>query len=236
MSYQAAQPDYSGRRPEPLGYARSLFEGDPSERATLTPAQRELFEQVLAKRAELRQAKKEGRWSKDLLDMAAFQVAERYYLRQREIVEQEIEPGIRKAEAKWRAGREPVKELLALERYKIRYGAMGPKEVEAEIERYAKAPAGWEPIEVEALLAAAVRSGSGAVDTLRQTMRKARYDEPWRTDVPELVALEGLYSAPFGQVRLVTPFGVDEVLIAELLSDDRETDGEGFIRQGGDGS
>ena len=88
-----------------------------------------------------------------------------------------------------------------------------------------RTPECWQR-QVDALQAAAVRTGSSALDALRHTMQNTRYAEPWRD--PKLEKLRGLYDAPFGKVRVVGPLGVEDAEIEELL-DDTPTDGEGRL-------
>lgn len=207
---------------------RELFgEGLPEEKAELLPLQQALWESIQDARGRLREARDAGTYSRDLEADIKYSLAESYFLAA-EDAKAEIDAEIGKAERAWRSKRgDAAEQLLALQRVQQRYGAMSRAELEDAIEAYGEAPAGRDPDDVDALAAAAVRAGVD-VKGFRQKMQTETYDKPWLRDVPDLVALRRLYDSPLGKVRVLGPFGAEDVNIADLLVD-TPTDGEGRL-------
>ncbi len=186
--------------------------------AELLPLQEELYGDIKEARARIAEAERGGAVVTELREQAKATLSEHYFIRQAELREA-IEDEFAKAEKKWREGRDPTRELLNLTRWQQRFAAMNENELEEAIADYCRAPAGRDPDEVECLLAAAVRKGSSSVQQLRRAMAAAVYDKPWLAEpsLEKLHRLHHIYSAGYGQVRVLGKFGIEDVLIGDLF-------------------
>lgn len=205
---------------------KELFEStNPFFKATLLPVQEDLKKAARVKRAELGRLKERGKLTRERVQEAVYELAEQYHFGQAR-VRDEIAQEFAKLEKQWRAGREPIKELLALQRAQVKYSALNRDGVDAEIERYHSDPAAFEPDEAACLEAAAVRTQATGLGGLRAMMKRSHADQPWLRSRPDLLELQNLHSAEFGQSRVMTPLGVDDYDISGLLDATGDADGE----------
>lgn len=224
--------------------AREYFgEGeDPNFRAMLLPLQERLFEEVQRTKKELAEAapryeRNQNRY-RQLVEEKQAEVCLWYYAAQAQMREG-IEAKLSKAAEDWKAKREPLQELLALQRYQNKYNSMSKADLENEISISEDGETGrlvqdtaQDPDELDTALQAASKAGVGPaiVDAAKKRIAEKRLREPWLKDgeAPTLVKLHKLLSAEYGKVRVLAQGGMDDcdILGPKGLFDDSPIDHE----------
>jgi hypothetical protein len=223
--------------PKHQNAARNLFEGEGLtgkwHKPVLTPEQEALKEQLHTLRSEMQQRDRlnyTARENKEYYEAKLFEIQQAHYEANQARLAS-LQDGAEKVRRDWekRRATTATKDALELRRHELEYETMDKRSLQQEARRCLdEGGPDWTPERIAALGAHLKRAGVDGVQAEGESKpapfldqaRRFHRDEPWRHDAPEVYKALDLYSAEFGQTKVLGEDGdIEPVDIAEIVRD-----------------